>query len=762
MGRAVLLAAALGCTVRAAAPAVASAEENPAAVGLAPSTALVTKLAAAVAAKGPDFRPNTRHLDARGRPLFTNRLILETSPYLLQHANNPVSWYAWGDAPFERAQREKKPVLLSIGYSTCHWCHVMERESFEDVEIARYLNENYVAIKVDREERPDVDDVYMTAVELLTGNGGWPMTTVLTPERQPFFGGTYFPARNFLSILTKLKRVYDEEPQRVLESAAQISKAVQNNAQPARPDKVPGPEAIRSAVERLAGSYDAAHGGFGGAPKFPTPANLVLLGRYHRRSGDPQALKMLVHTLEEMAKGGIYDHLGGGFHRYSTDPQWLKPHFEKMLYDNAQLALGYLDGWQLTGRADFARVARETLDYVARDMTDPRGGFFSASDADSPGPGGEEMEGYYFTWTPGEVEAVLGKERARAFEAVYGVTRSGDLDGRSILHRAQAIDEVAAELKIAPAALEAQLETARKQLLAGRGKRPPPAVDRKIVTAWNGLMISAFARTGFALGEARYIKQAVRAAEFLLANGKHRGQLAHTWKDGKAQEDSFLDDYAALAQGLIDLYEATTEPRWLTEAIALLRALDARFRDVAGGYFLTPEGKPGLLAREKPAYDGVIPTGNSIAALDLLRLAELTGDEAFRKRALEVLGAFASNLKSMPAMLGALDWSLDQPLEAVVVRPGADAGEPLLAVLRRAYLPDAVRVIAAEGKELELQARTVPLLESKRAVGGKPTAYVCRKRVCDLPTADPAVFARQLARVEPLFADHSPAPLKLP
>ena len=742
-----LCAVVLGCTARAAGPAV-STEENPAAAALEPSAALVRKLAGAVAAKGPDFRPHTRHLDAHGQPLFTNRLILETSPYLLQHANNPVSWYAWGDEPFERARREHKPVLLSIGYSTCHWCHVMERESFEDLEIARYLNQNYVAIKVDREERPDVDDVYMAAVEMLSGRGGWPMTTVLTPERQPFFGGTYFTPKQFLDVLQQLRRLYDQEPERIARTAKQLTSAMQESTQPPRPDKVPGPEAIRSAVERLAGSYDAAHGGFGGAPKFPTPVNLTLLGRYYRRTKDAQALKMLEHTLEEMAKGGVYDQLGGGFHRYSTDAQWLKPHFEKMLYDNAQLAVAYLEGWQLTGRADFAQVARETLDYVVRDMTSPSGGFFSASDADSPGPGGEDVEGYFFTWTPAEIEAVLGKDRAAMVETSYGVTRRGDLDGRSILRRVGPIDGAA-------------VESARIKLLAARSKRAPPAIDRKIITAWNGLMISAFARAGFALGEPRYTKQATRAAEFLLANVSDKGSLKRSWKDGKAQADGFLDDYAALAQGFIDLYEATSDPRWLTEAMALQRVLDARFHDAAGGYFLTPEGKQGLLAREKSAYDGVIPAGNSVAALNLLRLAELTGDESFRTRALEVLSAFASRIQAMPALLGALDWSLDQPLEVVVVRPRDDGGEPLLRVLRRAFLPDAVRAIAVEGENLDAQSRSVSLLEGKRALGGKTTAYVCRKRVCDLPTAEPLVFARQLARPEPLFTDHSAAPLKV-
>ncbi len=456
--------------VLAALLAAAQADENPAAPGLDPSPALVQKLAAALAVKGPDFHPNTRHLDGRGRPLFTNRLILETSPYLLQHANNPVSCYAWGDEPFARAAREHKPVLLSVGYSTCHWCHVMERESFEDLEVARYLNENYIAIKVDREERPDVDGIYMAAVEMLTGNGGWPMTTALTPDRQPFFGGTYFPRERFLDVLQQLRRVYDKDPARVATVAKELSHAVQENAQPAQPGKLPRPEVLHETAERLARSYDPLHGGFGGAPKFPTPVNLELLLRYHRRTGDPQALKMVVHTLEAMAAGGIYDQLGGGFHRYSTDVQWLKPHFEKMLYDNAQLAIVYLEASQVTGRADLARVVRETLDSIARDMTDPRGGFWSASDADSPGPDGEEIEGYSFTWTPGEIEAVLGKKRGVLVEGSYGVSERGDLDGRSIVRHVSDVPE-----------------DARKQLLSARSKRAPAAIDRKIIPFWNGL-----------------------------------------------------------------------------------------------------------------------------------------------------------------------------------------------------------------------------------------------------------------------------------
>ena len=728
--------------------AAAVGNESPAAPGLEPSPGVLKELAAALAAKGHGFHPHTRHLDAHGQPRFTNRLIRETSPYLLQHANNPVNWSPWGDEPFERARREHKPVLLSIGYSTCHWCHVMERESFEDLEIARYLNENFIAIKVDREERPDLDDVYMAAVQLLSGGGGWPMTTVLNPDREPFFGGTYFPPRQFLDMLQRLRKVYDQEPDRVVNAAKQLTAAVRAGAQPPAPGGVPGPEAIHSAVLRLAGSYDAAHGGFGGAPKFPTPANLALLARYARRTGDTTARKMLVHTLEEMAAGGIYDQLGGGFHRYSTDARWLKPHFEKMLYDNAQLAVAYLEGWQLTGRAGFARVARETLDFIARDMTDARGGFFSASDADSPAPGGGEVEGLYFTWTPDELAAVLGKDRAATVEASYGVSAAGDLDGRSILRRVQAVDGAA-------------LESAREALLAARSKRAPPAIDRKIVTAWNGLMISAFARAGFALGEPRYIRIATRAADFLLGAAFGKGNLKRSWKDGRAQEDGFLDDYAFLEQAFLDLHEATSAKRWLDEAAALQRSIDARFRDPGGAYFLAPEGRQGLLARGIPAYDGATPSGDSIAALNLLRLAELTDDDRFRQRALEVLGALASRIEAMPALLVALDWALEQPVEVVLVRSRGDAGEPLLQVVRRAFLPNAVRVLAEEGEGFDAQARGSPLLEGRRALKGKSTAYVCRKRVCDLPTSDPQVLASQLARVQPLFPDHTAAPLQV-
>ncbi len=424
--------------------AVALAEPDPALPGLGKGDpALTKKLHAALLKKGPGYEPRTRHKNADGSPKYTNRLILETSPYLLQHAHNPVNWYPWGDEAFARARREGKPVLLSVGYSTCHWCHVMERESFENEEIARFINEHFVPIKVDREERPDVDDVYMSAVQMLTGGGGWPMTLALTPDREPFFGGTYFPARDgdrgsrkgFFTILRELADEYQKSRADVVARAAKLSRRVRAAAEPEPAGGVPGPEVIASAVRQLSRAYDPVWGGFGRAPKFPRPVTLELLLRYHRRSGDADALKMVIHTLDRMAAGGLYDHVGGGFHRYSTDERWLVPHFEKMLYDNAQLVAVYLDAYQVSGRDDFARVARQTLDYVAREMTAPSGGFYSATDADSRTPAGHEEEGWFFTWTPAELEAALGADLARVARVDFGVTDAGNFEGRSILQR---------------------------------------------------------------------------------------------------------------------------------------------------------------------------------------------------------------------------------------------------------------------------------------------------------------------------------------
>ncbi|MGH7820391.1 MAG: thioredoxin domain-containing protein, partial [Candidatus Binatia bacterium] len=540
-----------------------------------------------------------------------NRLVLERSPYLLQHAHNPVAWYSWGDEAFERAKKENKPVLLSVGYSTCHWCHVMEKESFEDEEIARYMNEHYVSIKVDRERRPDVDGVYMAAVNALTGGGGWPMTVWLTPDRKPFYGGTYFPARDgdrgerigFLTLLKRLSAIYEESPEQVAASAEQITSHLQR-ALGSSTSGVSSPNLGASADEafsQLGSSFDEKYGGFGRAPKFPRSVTLEFLLRYHRRTGNEKAGTMVVKTLEAMARGGMYDQVGGGVHRYSTDARWLVPHFEKMLYDNALLVVAYLEAYQATGRDDFARVGSEILRYVSREVTSPDGGFYSATDADSEGE-----EGKFFVWTPKEVEKILGPKRASWFNAYYGVTKEGNFEhGTSILHVAATLEEIAKRFGKEPDELRAELERAREQLYEVRKKRVPPLRDDKILVSWNGLMISAFARAAQTLGEPEYAKRAATAAEFILTKMRAGGRLNRSWFEGRAEGTGYLDDYAFLAQGLLDLYESTFEPRWLAESIALHDVIENHFRDAKdGGFFMTPDDSEGLLAREKPEYDG--------------------------------------------------------------------------------------------------------------------------------------------------------------
>jgi len=725
---------------------------------------LVKKLSAKWAARDSAYRPRTRHLRPDGSPKYTNRLFLESSPYLLQHAHNPTNWYPWGDEAFERARKLGRPVLLSVGYSTCHWCHVMEEESFEDEEVARALNESYVAIKVDREERPDVDAIYMTAVQLLTGGGGWPMTVWLTPERKPFYGGTYFPARDgdrgarvgFLTLLRKLREVYDQQPDRVSKASGEIVRAVREGLSAgAAGDKLPDASALKEAFHHYRDSFDRTNGGLDGAPKFPSSLPVRFLLRYHRRTGDPQALRMASLTLEKMAAGGMYDHVGGGFHRYSTDAQWLVPHFEKMLYDNALLAMDYLEAYQATGREDFARVAREILRYVERDMTSPEGAFYSATDADSLTPGGRREEGYFFTWTPAEIEAAIGKERTRVFEALYDVTPAGNFEGRNVLHVRRPLAEIAQELKQPPEKVRQQVEEARQALYTARSRRPAPLRDEKVLAAWNGLMISAYARAALVLGDTSYADRAARAAEFVLGKMRKSGRLRRSYKDGQARNEAVLEDYAFLAAGLLDLFEATNEVRWLKEAIALDAALERHYEDKSGGFFLTPDDHEILLAREKPGYDGAEPSGNSVQALNLLRLHELTTEDRYRQRGDRALRAFKDRLAHAPAalseMLLAVDFQLDVPKEIVIVTPRSRAeAEPLLAGLRATFLPNRVLSVVAEGRDLAAEAKVVPLVEGKVARKGQATAYVCERQVCELPTTDPGVFLRQIRKVQPV------------
>jgi hypothetical protein len=718
--------------------------------------ALRARLAAALAARGPGYQPRTHHLREDGSPKYTNRLILESSPYLLQHAHNPVDWYPWGDEAFAVARRLGRPVLLSIGYSTCHWCHVMERESFEDEEIAAYLNAHYVAIKVDREERPDVDAVYMTAVQALTGHGGWPMTTWLTHDREPFFGGTYFPARDgdrgartgFLTLLAQLRQTFDADAQGVAEQAREIAAAIRRRLEPNAAGALPGGAAVAAAVASYRRSFDPVHGGLGRAPKFPSSLPVRLLLRHHHRTGDGDALEMAVRTLEAMAAGGIHDQVGGGFHRYATDERWLVPHFEKTLYDNALLALAYLEGWQATGRADFAAVAADILRYVAREMTAPEGGFHSATDADSLTPAGEMEEGWFFTWTPQEIEAALGAEEARLFQAFYTVTPSGNFEGRNIPHVTRPHAEVARRLGVSEDRLRASLAAARDALYRARLARPAPLRDDKILTSWNGLMIAAFARGGFVLDDPELTRRARAAARFVLDTLVRDGRLLRSYRDGQARHNGYLDDYAFLIAGLVDLYETTFEIEWLRHAIALQAALDEHHADEAGGgYFMTSDDHETLLARERPFHDGAEPSGNSVALANLLRLHALTTDDRYRARADRLLGGFARTIGASSEMLLALEFRLGDPREIVLVVPRERReAAPFLDVLRRTYLPSQVVALAVEGADLAAQAATIPLLAGKVARDGQATAYVCQGGVCRLPATDVETFAAQLRR----------------
>ena len=709
---------------------------------------LVEKLAAKWSARDASYQPRTHHLHTDGSPKYTNRLFLESSPYLLQHAHNPVNWFPWGNEAFALAKELNRPVLLSVGYSTCHWCHVMEEESFEDEEIARYLNESYVAVKVDREERPDVDAIYMAAVQAFSGRGGWPMTVWLTPDRKPFYAATYIPARDgdrgvrtgFLRLLGVMKKAFDDRPDDVARNAQTFTDEITRMLTPQPGTGLPDKGVLDTAAQFYIRNFDSEEGGMQGAPKFPSSMPVRFLLREHRRTADKKLLDMASLTLDKMARGGIYDQVGGGFHRYSTDANWLVPHFEKMLYDNALLVVAYLEGYQATGREEFATTAREILRYVDRDMTSPDGAFYSATDADSANPEGEREEGWFFTWTPAELREVLGEEQARIVESYYAVTEQGNFEGRNILSRPK------------PRKEPESIAQAREKLYQARQQRPPPLRDEKILTAWNGLMISAHAVATLTLGEPDYAERGARAADFILRNLSSNGRLLRSYKDGAARHNAYLEDYAFLTAALIDLYEATGTLRWLEEAIRIEQVLAEQYEDrEQGGFFLTSNDHETLLAREKPAYDGAEPSGNSVAVLNLLRLYEFTAEERYRQRAERALTAFEPILKKRPAalseLLPALDFYLDTPKEIVIVtRDGRDQAEPLLARLRQTFVPNRILTVVRQGDELEAHSKTVPLVARKVARKGQATAYVCERRVCELPTTDPDVFATQLTR----------------
>jgi uncharacterized protein len=724
------------------------------------SPELQSNIEKALADKGSKYVPRTHH-KVGVTPTFTNRLIFENSPYLLQHAHNPVDWRSWGDEAFAEAERLNRPVFLSVGYATCHWCHVMERESFEDLEIAQFINENYIPIKVDRERRPDVDNVYMSSVRILTGGGGWPMTVMMTPDRKPFFGGTYFPPRDgargsrkgFLTVLKELSSEYQTDRATVVRKAETLSRRLQRAAAPTRPTAIPGGDAIARAAHARADAFDADNGGFGVQRKFPRPVTLEMYLHYYRRTGDPEALWMVTHTLDKMADGGLHDQVGGGFHRYTVDTRWRIPHFEKMLYDNAQLIGVYLDAFQITSDPYYKEIVQRTCDYVLREMRDPGGAFWSATDADSPAPGGHYEEGLSFTWTPAEIDAALPPDQAAAIKAFHRVTARGNFEGRNHLQNPRPKSAVAQELGISVAELDARVKAGHEGLYKVREQRLPPLTDNKVLAGWNGLMISALSRSGLALEKQRYINAAAKAADFLLNKLYQDGHLKRVALDGKASHDGVLDDYAFLAHGLLDLFEATANPKYLTAAIALHETLANEFWDPKeGGYWMAGGNAKDLLIREKPDYDGARPSGNSIAIGNLLRLHELTQKPRYLSMAEQGLGAFGVILQrggaSVPKMLGALDYYLDEAKQIVIVKPDLRAdNRPMLRVLGSTYVPNRVMLSTTEGVQLDALKSLSPLVDGKVALDGKVTAYVCKKQVCLKPTTDPAEFEKQLREV---------------
>jgi uncharacterized protein YyaL (SSP411 family) len=706
------------------------------------------------------------HADAA--PRHTNRLIHETSPYLLQHAHNPVDWYSWGEEAFARARAEDKPVLLSVGYAACHWCHVMAHESFENEDIARIMNAHFINIKVDREERPDVDALYMDAVQAMTGHGGWPMTAFLTPDGAPFYGGTYFPptARHgmpaFPTVLERIADLYRTRRADVEEQARAFRAFYQE--QSARKLPLPagldlatgaiGPSALEDAADRLLSQMDAVHGGFGRAPKFPHPMGLDFLLRVASRQhadahegtsaaadADPRLMPLVRLTLDGMADGGMYDQVGGGFHRYSTDERWLVPHFEKMLYDNALLARTYLAAWQLTGAPRYRRICVEVLDYVLREMTDPAGGFYATQDADSEGE-----EGRFYVWSQDELRAALDAADFQLVERVWGVTARGNFEGRNILHVARPLAEVAAEQGIAADQAEAALARVRETLYARRAQRVWPGRDDKVIAAWNGLMLRALAEAARALDHAEYRRAATANADFLLRALVRDGRLLRTWRAGQAKLDAYLEDYAAVANGLLSTYEATGDARWFTAARQLTDELIARFWDEATeGFFDTAHDHEALIGRPHELTDNATPAGNSLAVECLLRLAALTGEQTYRERAARALLPLARPMAEQPSAFGHLLCALDDfigPLREIAVVGAADdpATRALVAVVNGRYLPRAVLAVGAP----EDGTPVVPLLADRPLVAERPTAYVCEGFACQAPVTDPAQLAAQL------------------
>ena len=697
---------------------------------------------------------------AEGTAAPGNRLAAETSPYLLQHAGNPVDWHPWGEEAFARARKENKPIFLSIGYSACHWCHVMERESFEDPQTAAILNEHFVAVKVDREERPDVDDIYMTAVQAMTGRGGWPLSVFLTPDLKPFFGGTYFPPEDtqgmpsFKRVLLGVAEAWHNKPDDVDRAAQQLVRAIRTTtAFPGGGPELLDESLLEHATLTISSEFDSHWGGYGGQPKFPPGAALALLLREHGHTGDRALLDVATLTLDRMAHGGMYDQIGGGFHRYSVDSQWLVPHFEKMLYDNAILAKVYLEAYQVTGKSLYQQVAGGILDYVLRDMTDPGGAFHSAEDADSEGE-----EGRFYVWRPQEVKTVLGQEDGELVCRHYGVTDAGNFEGYNILNVPGDPAKFAQTLGLDEEALEARLGPLRQKLLDARSERVRPGKDDKVLTAWNGMMISALARGYQVLDEPLYLQAAERAADFVLTQMVREGTLLHTYRDVGGQSGrsgselpGYLDDYAEMAAGLVDLYEASFDPRWLENADRLAeRMIDTFWDDRDGGFFFAPAGGADLLVRTKPVFDGAVPSGNATAALVLLRLSRLLERTTYREKAETVLRLMQGQMREHPRaytnLLLAAHLVLRPAREIAILGETDDEDtRAYLEIIHERFRPNTILVLSSPGSpDAQWAEEHIPLLRGKTKIGGRTTVYVCQNYTCRQPATDAATLRRML------------------
>jgi uncharacterized protein YyaL (SSP411 family) len=668
----------------------------------------------------------------------SNRLLQEQSPYLRQHAHNPVDWYPWGQEALTRAKAENKPILLSIGYSACHWCHVMERESFENEAIARLMNEKFVAIKVDREERPDLDQIYMDAVQVLTGRGGWPLTVFLTPEGKPFYGGTYFPPEDrhgitgFPRVLTAIADAYHNRPADVQQNVERLTEAI---AALADYKHQPGPmraDLALAGAHALARSYDRVHGGIGGAPKFPNTFVFSLFLRMYAADGESTFGEMVRETLLKMAKGGIYDQLGGGFHRYSVDERWLVPHFEKMLYDNALLSRLYLEAGCALNEPEFFRIARATLDYVLREMTSTEGGFYSSQDADSEGE-----EGRFFLWTPGELRAVVGEELAPLVERFFDVSDDGNFEGRNILHRTIEPAEAARMFKKAPDEISTSIETARRLLFGAREQRVKPGRDEKVLAAWNGMMISALAEGYRVLGDRRFLRAAAQAVDFIRTRLWDGHALRRSFKDGLARFNGYLEDYGLIASALVDVYEASLDRQYLEFARDLAEVMLERFVDLeSGGFFFTSDDHESLITRGKAAFDGSTPSGNSAAVMALLRLHSYLGDQRYMAEAEKTLQLFAPFMEKQPFafahLLEAADFFQRGPTEIVII---GESGTPQMLEwftrLGQIYVPN--RAIFAAAPNRAGDAWLPEAAVGKEQIAGQITAYVCRERTCSAP-----------------------------